>query len=115
MRDHAFWQVETRQFPIPMDQSEPNAKTLVGRPVNRNGYIKGSAAIIRVEPSLPCAAQTVCRKGSRKTGRRRWIGRYPPLAKQIKQSLRIEYYFGQHRIGDRGPDPSSYRTFTALA
>src|SRR5512139_1135508 len=106
MRDHAFWQIETRQFPIPMDQSEPNAKTLVGRAVNRNVYIKVSAAIIRVEPGLPCAAQTVCRKGSLKT-RRRQIGRSPPLAKQIKQSLRVGYYFGQQRINDRGPDPSS--------
>lgn len=107
VRDHAFWQVETRQFPNPLDQSEPNAKTLVGRPVNRNGYIKVSTAIIRVEPGLPYAAQTVCREGSRKTRRRRSIGRYPALAKQIKQSVRIEYYFGQHRISDRAGDPSS--------
>src|SRR6476660_6268368 len=41
---HTFWQVKTRQFPIPIDHSKPNAETLVERPVNRNGYIKVCAA-----------------------------------------------------------------------
>ena len=79
---------------MPTDQSKLNAETLVRRPVNRNGYIKVSAAVIRVEPDLPCAAKTVRRKGCHETRRRRCIGIYRSLAKQIKQSLWIEY-FGQ--------------------
>src|SRR5262249_34269491 len=114
VRRHPFWQVETRQFPLPIDQSEPNTETLVERPVNRNGYIKVSAAVIRVKPGLPCAAQTVRRKGSRKTRRPRWIGRYRSLAKQIKQSLRIEYYFGQQRICDHGPK-QRFKTSAAVS
>src|SRR5262245_21851558 len=66
LRPRAFWQVECRQFPVPIGQSKPNAELLVGRCVNRNGYMKGSAAVIRVKPNLPCAAKTVRRQGCRK-------------------------------------------------
>src|SRR5262245_51008775 len=46
MRLRAFRQLECQQFPVPMDQSKPNPETLVGRSINRNRYIKCSAAVI---------------------------------------------------------------------
>src|SRR5262245_22454220 len=106
VRLRAFWQVECKQFPVPMNQSKPNTETLVGRSVNRNGYIKCSAAVIRVEPDLPSAAETVGRKRCRKTRPQRWIGGYRSFAKQIAQSLWVEY-FSQ-------PEPNC-RSFATLA
>src|SRR5262245_10468667 len=90
MRLRAFWQVECQQFPVPMEQSKPNPETLVGRSVNRNRYIKCSAAVIRVKPNLPWAAETARRKRYRKT-RPQWVRGYRSLAKQIKQSLWAGY------------------------
>src|SRR5262245_22822397 len=67
VRFRAFGQVECQQFPSPMNQSKRNAETLVGRSVNRNRYIKGSAAVVRVKPNLPCTAETVRRERCGKT------------------------------------------------
>ena len=61
---HTFWQVETRQFPIPIGQSKPNAETLVERPINRNGYIKVCAAVLRIEQVCHALPKLFAAKGA---------------------------------------------------
>ena len=95
---HAFWQVETRQFPIPMDQSEPNTGTLVERPVKATVHIKASAAVIELGHGA-----ALVRRRSRKTDGGDGSAETDPLP---SRSSRIKYYFVNIALGIMGPKPS---------